>query len=212
MRRAAPIIIALLVVLGVAPLAQQGMRITLPNKPDSVKFMAMGDNGTGEQAQYEVASQMASAHNVFPFDFAIMLGDNLYGSQRPADFVQKFERPYKPLLDAGVKFYAALGNHDDTTNSSYKLFNMGGQRYYTYAKGNVRFFVLDTNVLDPKQVAWINEALKDAQEPWKICYFHHPLYSDGGRHGSAVDLRVVLEPIFVKYGVDVVYSGHDHVY
>jgi len=212
MRRAAPIVIALLVLLGVAPLAQQGMRITLPNKPDSVKFMAMGDNGTGEQAQYEVASQMASAHNVFPFDFAIMLGDNLYGSQRPADFVQKFERPYKPLLDAGVKFYAALGNHDDQNNRFYKPWNMGGERYYTYTKKNVRFFVLDSDYMDPKQLDWLTQQLKDSNDDWKIAYFHHPLYSSAGRHGSETDLRLVLEPLFVKYGVNAVFSGHDHVY
>ena len=89
---------------------------------------------------------------------------------------------------------------------------MGGRRYYSYARGNVRFFVLDSNALEPAQIAWIDGALKDAKEPWKVCYFHHPLYSDGGRHGPSVDLRVVLEPIFVKYGVNVVYSGHDHVY
>jgi predicted MPP superfamily phosphohydrolase len=142
----------------------------------------------------------------------IMLGDNLYGSQRPADFVQKFERPYKPLLDAGVKFYASLGNHDKTSNDTYQLFNMGGMRYYTYARNNVRFFVLDSNYLDPAQVAWLETALKGANEPWKIAYFHHPLYSDGGRHGSEVELRVRLEPLFVKYGVNVVYSGHDHIY
>ena len=212
MRRAVPVIIALLVLLGVAPLAQQGIRITLPNKPDSVKFMAMGDNGTGEQAQYEVANQMVAAHNVFPFDFAIMLGDNLYGSQRPADFVQKFERPYKPLLDAGVKFYAALGNHDDQNNRFYKPWNMGGERYYTYTKKNVRFFVLDSDYIDPKQLDWLTQQLKDSNDDWKIAYFHHPLYSSAGRHGSETDLRLVLEPLFVKYGVNVVFSGHDHVY
>jgi hypothetical protein len=186
--------------------------LTLPNRPESVKFAAFGDNGTGDTEQYDVGRQMNIWHGKFHFDFVIMLGDNMYGSQQPVDFLQKFERPYQALLDAGVKFYASLGNHDDTTNVSYKLFNMGGQRYYTYAMSNARFFVLDSNALDPKQVAWINAALKDAKEPWKICYFHHPLYSDGGRHGPSVDLRVVLEPIFVKYGVDVVYSGHDHVY
>ena len=53
-----------------------------------------------------------------------MLGDNLYGSQRAADFVQKFERPYKPLLDAGVKFQASLGNHDAREQASYAPFNM----------------------------------------------------------------------------------------
>ena len=186
--------------------------LALPNRADSVKFAAMGDNGTGDRAEYDVASQMSAWHRTFPYDFVMMLGDNLYGSQKAADFVQKFERPYKALLDAGVKFYACLGNHDNTSNDGYKPFNMDGRRYYTYARNNVRFFVLDSNSLDPAQIDWVGAALKDAREPWKICYFHHPLYSDGGRHGPAVDLRVKLEPLFVKYGVNVVYSGHDHIY
>src|SRR5438445_12217508 len=78
--------------------------LTLPNRADSVKFAAMGDNGTGDRAEYDVASQMSAWHEKFPFDFVMMLGDNLYGSQKTGDFVQKFERPYKPLLDAGVSF------------------------------------------------------------------------------------------------------------
>ena len=89
---------------------------------------------------------------------------------------------------------------------------MNGARYYTYARKNVRFFVLDTTQMDAKQVAWIDAALQEAKEDWKICYFHHPLYSNAARHGSSVDLRVILEPIFVKHGVNVVFSGHDHVY
>jgi hypothetical protein len=186
--------------------------LTLPNKPDSVKYMAMGDSGTGERAQYEVAKQMVAWHAKFPFDMAIMLGDNLYGSQEPRDFILKFEMPYRALLDAGVKFYAALGNHDLQTNVKYKPFNMGGERYYTYNRKNVRFFVLDSDLMDPKQIEWIKQELKDSKSDWKICYFHHPLYSDGGRHGSEVDLRVTLESSFIQYGVNVVYSGHDHVY
>jgi predicted phosphodiesterase len=184
----------------------------LPNQSGSVKFAVIGDMGTGDKPQYDVGDQMAAAHAKFAFDTVIMLGDNLYGSQTPADFVKKFERPYKPLLDAGVKFYAALGNHDASTNINYKLFNMDGKRYYSYTKGDVRFFVLDTDVLDPDQRAWIEQALQSSSDKWKVCYFHHPLYSDGGRHGSSVDLRVILEPLFVKYGVNVVFSGHDHIY
>lgn len=212
MRRPAPLLLALLLLVGPTVGAQQGLRITLPNAQDSVKFLAMGDNGTGESGQYEVAQQMASAHTLFPFDFAIMLGDNLYGSQRPADFVSKFERPYKPLLDAGVKFYAALGNHDQQTNRLYKPWNMNGERYYTYTKKNVRFFVLDSDYIDPKQLDWVTAELQKSNDEWKIAYFHHPLYSSAGRHGSETDLRLVLEPLFVKYGVNAVFSGHDHVY
>jgi hypothetical protein len=192
--------------------AAHAQTLVVPNKPDSLKFAAIGDNGTGEQPEYDVANQMVQWHARFPFEMVIMLGDNMYGSQTAGDFERKFERPYKVLLDAGVKFYASLGNHDRQQNDSYGPFNMGGHRYYTYARGNARFFVLDSNYLDLPQLAWIQGALQDAQEPWKIVYFHHPLYSDGGRHGSQVDLRVRLEPLFIKYGVNVVYSGHDHVY
>ena len=207
MRRRVAILLLLLTPRGWRVSAQD-----LANSPGSVKFAVIGDNGTGDKPEYEVAQQMTAFHARFGFDTVIMLGDNMYGSQRPQDFVDKFEHPYKALLDAGVRFFAALGNHDDQTNRSYKLFNMGGERYYTYVKGNVRFFVLDSDLLDPKQLAWIETALRDSRDEWKICYFHHPLYSDGRTHGSQVDLRVVLEPLFIKYGVNVVFSGHDHVY
>ncbi len=143
--------------------------------------------------------------------FAV-IGDNMYGRQQPQDFVDKFERPYAALLQAGVLFYATLGNHDNQTNRFYKGFNMGGERYYTFVRKNVRFVVFDTNLMDPTQLAWIDSTLKQAQEDWRICYFHHPLYSDGGRHGSDVQLRVLLEPLLVRSGVEAVFSGHDHAY
>jgi 3',5'-cyclic AMP phosphodiesterase CpdA len=76
----------------------------------------------------------------------------------------------------------------------------------------VRFVVADTNFLDQVQLAWLETTLKGSAEPWKIVYFHHPLYSNGDRHGSNVELRVRLEPMLVASGVDVVMSGHDHIY
>jgi 3',5'-cyclic AMP phosphodiesterase CpdA len=184
----------------------------LPNRPGSLKFAAIGDNGTGNRPQYEVAEQMVRSRAAFPFDLVIMLGDNLYGSQRPADFVRKFEQPYAALLSAGVRFQASLGNHDRPENVSYPHFNMNGERYYSFVRNNVRFFALDTTNMDAKQIAWIDTSLQQAKEEWKICYFHHPLYSNASRHGSSVDLRVLLEPIFLKHGVNVVFAGHDHVY
>jgi hypothetical protein len=184
----------------------------LPNRPDSLKFAVIGDNGTGDQPEYDIGRQMTAAHGSFPFDLVIMLGDNMYGGQSPADFVKKFEQPYAALLQAGVKFQASLGNHDRPENVSYKPYNMNGQRYYTYARTNVRFLALDSTQMDQKQLDWIDTSLRDARDDWKICYFHHPLYSNAERHGSSVDLRVLLEPIFTRSGVNVVFSGHDHVY
>jgi 3',5'-cyclic AMP phosphodiesterase CpdA len=193
-----------------ATLAAQDVR--LPNAQDSVKFAAFGDSGSGERPQFDVAAEMAQFHAKFPFDHVIMLGDNIYGGQTPKDLDRKFTQPYKALLDAGVTFHAALGNHDSQNNRNFPSFHMGGERYYTYVVKNVRFFVLDTDALDPKQVAWLEDALAKSTDEWKICYFHHPLYSDGLTHGSDVNLRVILEPLFVKYGVNVVFSGHDHIY
>ena len=181
----------------------------LPNRANSVKFAAIGDNGTGGREQTEVGAQMVKSRASFPFDFVIMLGDNIYGS---SDFVSKFEQPYAALLTAGVKFQASLGNHDDLSQINYGHFNMNGQRYYSFVRGNARFFALDSTDMSDKQLAWIDASLRDAREEWKICYFHHPLYSNAARHGSQVDVRVRLEPFLVKHRVDVVFSGHDHVY
>jgi predicted phosphodiesterase len=211
MRRAAFFSSVALAALGLSLYAQE---LTLPLKPNSVRFAAIGDMGTGQKPQYELAGKMIEYRQKFPFEFVIMLGDNIYDDDGAGtgDYESRFERPYKPLLDAGVKFYAALGNHDKPNERFYKSFNMNGQQYYTYKKGNVRFFALDTNYMNPQQLAWLEKELENSGSDWSICYFHHPLYSSAAFHGSSTELRLVLEPLFVKYGVQVVFAGHDHVY
>jgi len=202
-------VLSVLAVCMPACLIAQDMR--LPVMPNSVKFLVIGDAGTGEREQNQVAAQIVRYRAEFPFTFAIMLGDNIYGSERPQDFVKKFERPYKALLDAGVKFHAALGNHDDPNQRYYKPFNLDGRRYRTFKEGHVRFFIIDSNYLDPEQVAWLEKELAESDSEWKIAYFHHPLYTTA-RRGPEVELRSILEPLFVKHGVDVVFVGHEHVY
>jgi 3',5'-cyclic AMP phosphodiesterase CpdA len=209
MRRCAFISCFALAAVSTALYAQE---LALPLKPDSVRFAAIGDMGTGKKPQYELADQMIAYRRLLPFEFVIALGDNIYGGHDPSDYETKFERPYKLLLDAGVTFYAVLGNHDTPNERFYKLFNMNGQKYYTYKKSNIRFFALDSNYMDPQQLAWLEKELQNSGSDWKICYFHHPLYSSAAFHGSATELRTLLEPLFVKYGVQVVFAGHEHVY
>jgi hypothetical protein len=179
---------------------------------ETVRFAVIGDNGTGATPQFETGQQMAAVRATSPYDFVLMLGDNLYVRADARGYANAFERPYRPLLDAGVRFFAVLGNHDDSNELGYPGFNMQGRRYYTFTRGAVRFIGLDTNALDDIQLAWFETALKASLEPWKVVYFHHPLYSNGSRHGSNVDLRVKLEPLLVRYGVNAVFSGHDHHY
>jgi predicted phosphodiesterase len=194
------------------PAAAAAPASIFPNAEDSVKFLVIGDSGTGGSAQYQLAEQIVQAYARFKFEFAIMLGDNLYGSEDASDYVDKFEKPYKKLLDAGVKFYASLGNHDEPAQRFYKPFNMDGKRYYTFEKGDAAFFVLDSTYMPPPQVEWLQKELEGNNKKWKIAYFHHPIYSSGQRHGSEMDLRTLIEPLFLKNGVDVVFAGHEHFY
>ena len=184
-----------------------------PPVADSLKFAVIGDSGTGGSSQYRVAERLIASRASFPYEFVLMMGDNLYGSEGPSAYDRKFERPYKPLLDSGVKFYASLGNHDEPNQRFYKGFNMNGERYYSFKpKGNVRIFALDSNYMDKAQLDWLDKELKASGSDWKIVFFHHPIYSSGGRHGSDEELRQQLEPLFLKYGVDAVFQGHEHFY
>jgi len=211
-----PRVVALLALVSVVPLASLAVvpqgTATLPCRSGSVRFGVIGDFGDGSKGEYAVATRFAETHARCAFDTVITVGDNIYGSERPQDFEVKFERPFKALLDKGVKFYASLGNHDDPNQRFYKPFNMDEKRYYTLERKNVEFFALDSNYMDKKQLEWLEAQLKASTADWKFPYFHHPLYSSGGAHGSSMDLRKVLEPVFLRYGVQVVFAGHDHFY
>jgi predicted phosphodiesterase len=194
------------------PRSNRPFSLMLPNKEGAVRFLVIGDTGTGTTKQNELAKVMLRYRQSFPFEFVLMLGDNMYGSEKAVDYKQKFENVYRPLLDQKVKFYAALGNHDDSNQRFYEFFNMEGQEYYRFKKGNVSFYSLNSNYMDKKQVDWFNDELAKDASPWKIAYFHHPPYSSGGAHGSDTKLRQIVEPIFVNHGVNVVFAGHEHFY
>jgi len=184
----------------------------LPNRPDSLKFFVLGDFGDGGRDQYELAAQMAKVHAVFPALLVITVGDNIYGSEGPKGFRRKFEIPYKPLLDAGVKFQASLGNHDAREQAFYAPFNMGGKTHYAFkaSKQDVKFIALESDYPSPEQREWLRQELSGGED-WIIPFFHHPLYSSG-THGSQVDLRKAIEPMFLESNVTVVFTGHDHFY
>ena len=187
--------------------------VALPNKDGSFKFSVLGDFGVGDQKQFQLADQMATLHGRFKYDLVLTVGDNILGSERPQDFQKKFEIPYKPLLDAGVKFYASLGNHDSREQRFYKLFNMEGKLYYSFSpKAKIRFFAFDSTYPEPEQIRWLEKELTASNDDWKIVFFHQPLYSSGDWHGPNLQLRKVLEPLFLKHNVSVVLSGHDHFY
>ena len=196
--------------------------LTLPNEGRSIKFAVIGDSGRGWKPQYEIAAQMAAFRERFKFDFVLMNGDNIYeGPATAEDYRIKFEEPYKPLLDAGVKFYAVLGNHDDPKQIDYQPFHMDGDRYYTFTPPvdpitrwdtRVRFFALDSTYIDGEQMKWFEHEVAESRAEWKIAFMHHPLYTPGRYTLSSRAHRFALESAFVNGGIDVVFSGHEHLY
>lgn len=187
-------------------------KLTLPLHKESVRFVLIGDTGTGTAKQKELANLLLRSRQAFPFEFVLLVGDNLYGGEKPADYKTKFEDVYRPLIDQQVKFYAALGNHDEPAQRFYEHFNMDGKEYYRFTRGNVAFYALNSNYMDKKQIDWLQSELAKDRSDWKIAFFHHPPYSSGGKHGSDTELREIVEPIFTRYGVNVVMAGHEHFY
>ncbi len=195
---------------------------------DKLRFAVIGDSGTGKKPQYRIARQMLDRYRERGLDFVLMLGDNIYEHGNRSDYVKKFEQPYGPLHSSGVKFFAALGNHDVRRGNwrqaiEYPLFNMGGRRYYAFQFGDdlVQFFALDTTTLakkhrggspDPQQEAWLQDELRASRARWRIAFFHHPIYSSGRRHGGNKNVRRSLEEILVEGRVNIVLAGHDHFY
>jgi hypothetical protein len=205
-----------------APVSSADETLQLPKKLGSIRFAAIGDAGRGDRYQYDVSAQLQKFHDELEFPFVVMLGDNIYGEHTPDDFRRKFELPYKPLIDEGVKFFAVLGNHDDISEMSYAPFNMGGVPYYTFerrppllgdlAGTSAQFFMIDSERLNRTQLAWLDRELGKSEATWKIPVLHRPLYTSGRYSAPARFYRAALEPIFVKHGVRLALSGHEHFY
>jgi 3',5'-cyclic AMP phosphodiesterase CpdA len=191
-------------------------------RPTSLKFAVIGDSGQWSGAQRETAAQLAAQRAKLRFDLVLMLGDNNYGDGSPESYRVRFEEPYKALLDEGVRFYAARGNHDAGLQWNYPLFNMGGQRYYTFQRkagllpplvgDRVQFFALDSVNLDDEQLIWFDRQLSESKAEWKIVFCHHPIYSSGRYELSSAARRATLEGVLIEHQVDVVFAGHEHVY
>jgi hypothetical protein len=196
--------------------------LTLPNALTSVKFAIIGDSGRGTPEQHQVAEQMVRFRERFKFGFVLMMGDNIYeGPASPEDYRRKFEEPYRALLTDNVRFFAVLGNHDDPRQVSYAPFSMHGERYYSFPppedpltrlSTRVEFFALDSTNMDATQLAWAEERLAKSSATWKVVFLHHPLYTSGRYRNAAVAHRWALEPILLRHGVQIVLSGHEHIY
>jgi hypothetical protein len=182
-----------------------------------LRFAVTADGGAADANQRLVGQAMADWQGRYPYDLVLMAGDNIYNSGELSKIKEAFETPYAELLKRGVKFRAALGNHDIRTDHGdrqveYAPFNMGG-RYYTFTQAGCQFFALETNVdVDWKtQLAWLERELAASKAAVKIVYGHHPVYASG-HYGTDQAMVARLAPLFKKYGVQLYINGHEHHY
>ncbi len=202
---------------------------------DVVRLVALGDagKGQGKSQNYDMGSALRRAYGETSFsDGILLLGDNLYCGPEDSGSLaavaqREIENPFKDIIDLGVPFYAALGNHDndhglESFELQYPLFNMKGRRFYSQIfRGNlVEVFFLDSNTLndesggeqDPEQIRWLQGALEGSRARWKVVIMHHPLYSTAMKYPTDPDMIRLLEPLFREYGVSLVLQGHNHIY
>lgn len=205
---------------------REGGVASIPENSDPLlRFVAVGDVGTGGAPQYAVSQAMSQYWEQSPYPLVLLTGDNIYEDGEISRVKAAFEQPYAKLLSQNVKFYATLGNHDVRTDRgrdqiAYPGYNMSS-RYYSFVRPPVHFFALDTNQKDlqnrhrdspwQRQLQWLKRELSNSQSPWKVVYAHHPVYSSG-YHGSSPILRRTLSPILKEYGVQLYVNGHDHNY
>lgn len=175
------------------------------------KFAVFGDSGLGAPPQYRVAGQIEK-HAV---DLIIHTGDVVYPSGEDKDYPAQLYLPYKNLL-ARIPLLPAIGNHDiETANGQPWLDNFvlpGRERFYSFSYGNALFVALDSYRSNRESARWLEAQLAGTDKLWKFIYFHEPPFSNHKNRNGHADARRLWVPVFAKYRVDVVFSGHDHMY
>lgn len=186
-----------------------------------VGLILIGDTGTGENGQYEVATAMEIYCSKNLCDAALLLGDNIYPKgikdENDQQMIDKFERPYKNIT---FPFYPVIGNHDDRGSWEAQVRYKSDKwimpsRWYELLGDSFDIFAIDTsysafqNPFHTKQRKWLKKELSLSKAPWKIVYGHYPVFSYGF-HGNDFELKHYLKPMLEEYGVDFYISGHDH--
>lgn len=190
-------------VVPLAPAAQPELRVAL-----------VGDVGDGNGREYETAAAIEEQSAWDRYDILMLLGDNVYPSGDPDRIRATVFEPFGPLLDGGTELFATLGNHDvmaGTGDAQLEALGMPG-RWYSVRRGDMLGIALDsTQPRNPDQLAWLEHTLATTDATWKLVGLHHPPYSSGF-HGSNAEVRDAFVPLFERYGVQVVFSGHEHDY
>jgi 3',5'-cyclic AMP phosphodiesterase CpdA len=194
-----------------------GLALLLPSAGQAgpappVRIIAFGDFGVGGVAQRSFGAAVRRFEARNPADYLVALGDNDY-TEDPGEFHDNWETSFGWSRRAGVRVAGVLGNHDVRVQGGRYEFDelRMPARYYRRAIGPVELYLLDSNDVDDAQTAWLRRTLSRSRARWKVAAFHHPAFTCGEyeSHGAVVARWV---PLFERYRVRLVLSGHDHNY
>jgi len=180
----------------------------------SVRFIAFGDSGGDSRENVRIAM------DAVPFDLMLHVGDIAYERGKLSELESRFFATYADLL-ARSPVFAASGNHEYRTSDAapyrevFELPDNGGsngvERWFSFDWGDIHFVALDTERVGSEQAEWLERDLGRAALRWRVVYMHKPPYSSGF-HGSSLSVREAFSPLFERFGVQLVLSGHDHDY
>jgi 3',5'-cyclic AMP phosphodiesterase CpdA len=179
----------------------------------TLRIAAVGDVGEGEAEEWQTAYAMHMLESGNPpYDALLLLGDNVYPAGDPSRLDATVFHPFGILLEDGTELLAILGNHDAPQGTE-QIDDLGMPgRWWATTFDDVLLIGLDSNSLaDPDQLAFLRDTLSNATETWRIVAIHESPYS-AGYQGSNITVRDTYAPLFARYGVQLVLSGHDHDY
>ena len=194
---------------------------------DKFSFVHVSDS-----QQYPVEFGNVLANVVDDNDFILHTGDVVESSKHEHEWTAMLHGNFEYL--SKIPMMALSGNHETTykngSNETYKHFHnqmpkqAGTERgyYYSFVYGNAKFIMLNTNnlmsnKLETAQYNWLVDELENNDCTWTFVALHNPIYSagaygaDSSKNAISLALRKQLQGIFVEYGVDVVFQGHDHL-
>ena len=184
-----------------------------PDNAPLARFAAVGDIGYAGGRLDATADAVTRAHSLNRFDALLALGDNVYREGDPAGLQATLFGPFAPVL-RDARLLAIVGNHDvldGHREAQIERLGMAGP-WWSATVGPVLVVGLDsTQPANEEQRAWLERTLSQATQPWRVVLLHHPPYSSGYQ-GSNLAVRARFAPLFERYGVQLVLSGHDHDY
>ena len=212
---------------------------TTPDKISS-RFIVLGDPGYEGSIQSNVRDAIKLWLNDHPrnnqpsFDFLLTTGDNAYRSGSNEQFQKGFFVPFTDWLQ-NVPVWPAYGNHDARRNAFFKIFSLpvnaesggypsGTEHYYSFDVASMHFVMLDSQESsleqNSAQLEWLKKDLQQNKQTWTIVVFHHPPYTRGSHNsdnksdsgGRMFRVRENLLPVLEHAGVDMVLTGHSHMY